>query len=79
MSGQYKHPGYEYKEVAVQDTIAAEAQTCSDQGWETVAVIAPVGLALGWVLLVKREKQNPYSSIDDWVKWEAWNKAHPQS
>lgn len=52
----YNHPGYEYMEAEVEETIAKSANLWADQGWETIAVVPPMGLSVTWVLILKRVK-----------------------
>lgn len=75
------HPGYEYKQVPVQDEIDTEAQNYSNQGWETVSVIPPARPGLAVWLLVKRPKQNPYqvrprTFEGEMTEWQAWEIEH---
>lgn len=75
-----KHPGYEYLEVEVVEAIALTANHWADQGYETVSVIPPVGLArLGYSLLLKRVRQNPYDQLGDreeFRQWDEWEKTY---
>jgi hypothetical protein len=75
-----KHPGYEYLEVEVENSIAETANLWAGTGYETISVISPVGLArLGYSLLLKRVKQNPYDQLGDpeeFRQWDEWEKTY---
>lgn len=78
-----KHPGYEYLEVEVVDTLTQTANQWADDGWETVAVmrVSSTDRQLGFTdcILVKRVKQNPYDprrSTEEFQKWNTWEKLY---
>ena len=75
-----KHPGYDYMEVEVTVGIAHSANHWNSEGWVTVSVIPPVGLGrLGYSLLLRRRKQNPYNQLGgaaEHASWAAWEKTY---
>lgn len=75
-----KHPGYEYLEVEVEESIAKTATLWDGAFYETVAVVPPYGLGKPrYSLLMKRRKRNPYDQLGDpeeFRQWDEWEKTY---